>query len=46
MVALVVGNSEDCPAGGEELGVLDVVHCGNTIKEPPEFVKRFPWGFQ
>lgn len=42
MGSLPVVHGEDGPSGGEELGSLDVVHCGNTIKEPPEFVKRFP----
>lgn len=41
MVALIVGNSEDCPTGGEELGVLDVVHCGNRITHSLRKVNRF-----
>ena len=29
--ALVVGDGENCPAGGEELGIFDFVHCSNTL---------------
>jgi hypothetical protein len=40
--SLAVVHGEDCPTGGEELGVLNFVHRENILKEPPEFVKRFP----
>ena len=29
--SLAVVHGEDCPTGLEELGVLDVVHCGNSM---------------